>query len=283
MKSIKTFLLVSCSLLCFISDAQNLNHLFYKAVTTIKSPKGDKVELLKEYDVLINDTLLRTNNKTYIGGDKLSQENKTLYDLSRNIRVAIIRDKAYNIETIDSIYYNSNKLDATGETKTINGLKCEKYEFLKPIVIRSSGSGYVGVTEWPAEWYTLWITKDIQIDKRINRIILKGLLTYTTTEFEGALVQVDMNHPWGKKSLNTVYKLETKETIPVDEAKFVMPWKLGYEGLVPEISYSTHNGIVPTNYKASEKDLDILKRHRKLLQDITGVTKAKDHLVNLQE
>jgi hypothetical protein len=250
-----------------IVSAQNINHFNYKVFITKSAIRAQKTGLGRDYDVVINDSLVKVSNKSYNGG-KLLSSNTMLYDLSTNLRIAIYENNSYNVDIIDSIYKPNCRLISTGETKTIKGMLCEKYQFNEPVFIKFGISPYAFGMTIGVKQYSFWITKEIQIDKRINAIILKGITKFFVNQFEGALVQIDYDVTDPKSEVYTDMGLDIKEIVKIDETNFLFPWKSGdkYRPIIADPYYRDISGNQTTT---KESNLRFV-RQKEILKEITG-------------
>lgn len=255
--------LIVIILLYSAATAQNINHLTYTIVNLNSPIKVVKPGLAKKCDFQINGNMVRAHYETYNGGNTLTVLD-VLYDLDKNLRIAFYNDKDYNVELIDSIYIYNTELEATGETKTVRGMKCEKYQLVK-----AAGTEPNPMVDMVIAKYSVWITKDIQFDKRINKIILKGITKFFSADFEGALVQIDYKVTNPKQELSCDMGLITKDHTNIDSKQYEMPWKVAggdFKAVVPDPAARSLSGPGA----GTPEMLARFKRHKKLLAEVTG-------------
>jgi hypothetical protein len=273
-----TFTLIALVLVAMSLSAQTINHLVYKN-TVIKSPyKVVKVGLAKECDVTINGNLLKVHNAEYNGG-KLLQQSTILYDLAKNIRVVTFENNSYNIEVIDTICKINTTLVSTGETRVIKGLNCEKFQGKGVIKARVGSEVSAGYIPAVAESYAFWVTKDIVLDSRINRIILKAFTKFISADIQGVLVQVDYGVVDPNNSSQADMSLAIKETVAIDETQFVMPWTQGdkYKAAVADPFRTDFQGYTTS----TDEDKATMKRQIALLASTLGQEKPKYLVKNM--
>ncbi|HLP49368.1 MAG TPA: hypothetical protein VK154_00645 [Chitinophagales bacterium] len=264
---LKPFLSISVILLFITAGySQTINHFNYKVVVTKSAIRAQKVGLARDYDVIVNGNLVKTSNTTYNGGKLLSITN-TLYDLSTNLRIAIFENNSYNVDFIDSICQPNCELVSTGETKIIKGMLCEKYQPSKPVDVKTGTPYYSYEMQIKATKYSFWITKEIQLDKQLNAIILKGITKFLIAQFNGTLVQIDYEVTDTKSETPTDMKLEVKETVKIDETQFIFPWeqKDQYRAVVDDPYFRDINGSLI----ATDEGFARCKRQKKLLAEVT--------------
>ncbi len=259
MKSIKTFLLVSCSLFCLMSNAQNVAELYYKNVYPKKKKSVENAVVKYGQDFAKIQTLPAhsRNPARYI--DK--KNNLLVMDFEAN------RD--FIIEELDSVYRINCELKKTGEKQVINGYNCEEYSVVKKITYGGLTGTMFQASQTISYDFHIWITNDLVVDETFG-INISQALTFATATFPYTGVIVKLSYGEAYDNYIALDSVVTNKELPKD---FARPW-VKHEKPVAILAGNSDGYAVTLKY-TRENLANQFKRMKALLVKVTGIEKPK--------
>lgn len=281
----KNILLLAAYLLCqnVFAQAPEVKNLHYKFVQSSYNKKKQLVE--EKHDIYFwTDSNIIVAKRKKEGDEK--PWSRYMINTQKGFTAVIFNnEKDYTVYETGDLFYNKNEMEATNETKIINGYNCRLYKaaLSHPIAITTSYSTlfrpkvYYTSTSAPMQYeHSIWITEDLTFSEVSNPFVLALLRSDhrdVVSQYKGVVVQLETKFTYEGKVWNTVTTLD-KLSVNDSPGSVVMPWAVSSPGFafLPAIdsrAYGTlvaPEGMTPGQYNEAMK---------KLLFEVVGSEKVK--------